>query len=137
MHFEKYVKHAINGVYITIYFSFPGYGHISPTTRTGQIFCIIFALIGIPLCGIMLTGIGEKLSNLTEMAERPFRSKLKKKWQRVIFHLFLIGGTMFVFFITMPALIFEKIEGWSLQESWYYGFITLTTIGFGDYVVGK
>ena len=44
---------------------------------------------------------------------------------------------MFVFFITIPALIFRHIEGWSLHEAWYYCFITVTTIGFGDYVVGK
>ncbi|XP_072032419.1 potassium channel, subfamily K, member 16-like [Amphiura filiformis] len=112
-----------------------GYGHIAPTTPAGQTFCIVFALIGIPACGIMLTAIGEKLSNLTEMAERPFRTRLKQKWQRVLFHLCIIGGSMFVFFVTIPAIIFTKIEDWDFQIAWYYCFITVSTIGFGDYVV--
>ena len=28
-------------------------------------------------------------------------------------------------------------EGWSYSEGIYFAFITLSTIGFGDYVVGK
>ena len=36
----------------------------------------------------------------------------------------------------IPAVIFHTIEGWSYAEALYYAFITVTTIGFGDYVAG-
>jgi hypothetical protein len=28
-------------------------------------------------------------------------------------------------------------EGWTFVESFYYAFVTLTTIGFGDFVAGN
>lgn len=29
------------------------------------------------------------------------------------------------------------MEGWSYMESFYFAFITLSTVGFGDYVIGE
>lgn len=40
------------------------------------------------------------------------------------------------FYLTLGALIFSEWEGWSFTEGFYFSFITLTTIGFGDYVPG-
>lgn len=34
-------------------------------------------------------------------------------------------------------LLFKEYEGWSYAEAIYYCFITLSTIGFGDYVAGR
>jgi len=34
-------------------------------------------------------------------------------------------------------MIFSHVEGWSFSEGFYFAFITLSTIGFGDYVVGE
>ncbi|KAK1338450.1 hypothetical protein QTO34_001566 [Cnephaeus nilssonii] len=33
-------------------------------------------------------------------------------------------------------MVFSHVEGWSFSEGFYFAFITLSTIGFGDYVVG-
>ena len=35
------------------------------------------------------------------------------------------------------ALLFQRLEGWPLSDSAYFCFITLSTIGFGDFVPGK
>lgn len=48
--------------------------------------------------------------------------------------LYLIPG--FIFFIFLPALIFMLFEGWDYEVSVYYAYVTLSTIGFGDYVAG-
>ena len=40
------------------------------------------------------------------------------------------------FYLSLGALIFSEWEGWSFTEGFYFSFITLTTIGFGDYVPG-
>jgi hypothetical protein len=34
-------------------------------------------------------------------------------------------------------MFFSHVEGWSFREGFYFAFITLSTIGFGDYVVGE
>ena len=39
--------------------------------------------------------------------------------------------------MALPAVIFKHIEGWSTLESIYFVVITLTTIGFGDFVAGE
>lgn len=37
----------------------------------------------------------------------------------------------------MPACLFVLFEGWDYALAVYYAFVTLTTIGFGDYVAGN
>lgn len=39
-------------------------------------------------------------------------------------------------FLALPALFFQNVEEWSFLESLYFVVITLTTVGFGDYVPG-
>lgn len=42
----------------------PGFGNISPHTEGGRIFCIIYALLGIPLFGFLLAGVGDQLGTI-------------------------------------------------------------------------
>jgi len=49
--------------------------------------------------------------------------------------LFVASGSLL--FLVIPPLLFSYVEGWSYGEGFYYAFITLSTIGFGDYVVGE
>ena len=45
----------------------------------------------------------------------------------------LVGFLMFVF---VPAIFFTWLEDWNYREAVYYAFITLSTIGFGDFTAG-
>jgi len=41
-------------------------------------------------------------------------------------------------FLLIPSIAFCYIEeDWNYLDSFYYAFITLTTIGFGDFVAGE
>lgn len=41
----------------------PGYGNAALRTDAGRIFCIFYALVGIPLFGILLAGVGDRLGS--------------------------------------------------------------------------
>lgn len=47
----------------------------------------------------------------------------------------LLSGLLL--FLLLPPLLFSHMEGWSYMESFYFAFITLSTVGFGDYVIGE
>jgi Ion channel len=47
--------------------------------------------------------------------------------------MFVVG---MVCFLLIPAAVFSAIQSWSYGTGIYYGIITLTSVGFGDYVAG-
>ncbi|KAM6911501.1 potassium channel subfamily K member 4 [Lycodopsis pacificus] len=117
-----------------------GFGNISPKTEGGQLFCIFYALVGIPMFGILLAGVGDHLGTWLRKAVAKIET-LFRKWRvsptivRVISAVLsiLLGCLLFV---AVPILVFQKVEEWTLLESAYFVVITLTTVGFGDYVAG-
>ncbi|XP_068457517.1 potassium channel subfamily K member 4 [Clinocottus analis] len=117
-----------------------GFGNISPKTEGGQLFCIFYALVGIPMFGILLAGVGDHLGTWLRKAVAKIET-LFRKWRvsptivRVISAVLsiLLGCLLFV---AVPILVFQEVERWTLLESAYFVVITLTTVGFGDYVAG-
>lgn len=41
----------------------PGYGNAALHADASRIFCIVYALVGIPLFGILLAGVGDRLGS--------------------------------------------------------------------------
>ncbi|XP_038160867.1 potassium channel subfamily K member 10b isoform X1 [Cyprinodon tularosa] len=119
-----------------------GYGNIAPSTEGGKIFCILYAIFGIPLFGFLLAGVGDQLGTIFVKSilrvEKIFRQKHKQISQTKIrvtsAILFILAGC--IVFVTIPAVIFKHIEGWTTLEAIYFVVITLTTVGIGDYVAG-
>lgn len=117
-----------------------GFGNISPKTEGGQLFCICYALVGIPMFGFLLAGVGDHLGTGLRKAVAKIED-LFRKWRvsptivRVISAVLsiLLGCLLFV---AVPILVFQEVEKWTLLESAYFVVITLTTVGFGDYVAG-
>ena len=111
----------------------PGYGSIAPVTFGGRLFFIFYALFGIPVALVFLSALGDILNRLLnrliwrlgKKAERPLVKTI------VLISFTLVGLCLFIFF---PAIIFYAIEPWSYFESVYFGFVSLTTVGFGDFV---
>lgn len=64
---------------ISSFFS-TGYGNIAPSTEGGKIFCILYAIFGIPLFGFLLAGIGDQLGTIfgksIARVEKVFRVRL-------------------------------------------------------------
>ena len=59
----------------------------------------------------------------------------RQKCTRFFIHLvsYLCGA---VLFFVVPMIVFQLQEGWTFSQAIYYCFITLSTIGFGDFVAG-
>ncbi|XP_041093926.1 potassium channel subfamily K member 4-like [Polyodon spathula] len=117
-----------------------GFGNISPKTEGGQIFCIFYALMGIPMFGFLLAGVGDQLGTglrkgIGKIEDVFLKWKVSPTIIRVISAvLFILIGCLL--FVAVPTLVFQEVEGWSLLEATYFVIITLTTVGFGDYVAG-
>ncbi|XP_069810310.1 potassium channel subfamily K member 17 isoform X2 [Dendropsophus ebraccatus] len=114
-----------------------GYGNLAPNTSAGQIFCVFFALFGIPLNLILLNRIGQKMLGLVQKSTNFLGKKLgrRKAVKFLTSSCALVIGLLLFFFL--PPILFRAMEGWTYEEGFYYAFITLSTIGFGDYVVGQ
>jgi hypothetical protein len=66
---------------------FLGYGHLVPITPTGRVFCIGFALVGIPLLLVTIADIGQFLSEFLNYLHQAIRSFEQKVRFLIVFEL--------------------------------------------------
>jgi CBS domain containing-hemolysin-like protein len=99
-------------------------------------FLIIYATIGIPLMAMMLMTFGEKLKHMIRSSIISFERKVLKRsrpqdiQRKSVIAVFVITA-VFLCFISAISTI---IENWDFSVALYVWFVTMTTIGFGDYV---
>ncbi|XP_041092334.1 LOW QUALITY PROTEIN: potassium channel subfamily K member 6-like [Polyodon spathula] len=117
-----------------------GYGQTTPLSDGGKAFSIAFALLGVPFTMLVLTASLQRLMHL--FTYWPMRvCQLRAGWSsrtasKVHFVLLLVA--VVVCFFVVPAAIFSTIEHtWTFLDSFYFCFISLCTIGLGDYVPGE
>ncbi|MGH0137454.1 UNVERIFIED_CONTAM: hypothetical protein FKN15_078496 [Acipenser sinensis] len=119
---------------------YEGYGHTTPLSDGGKAFSIVFALLGVPFTMLVLTATVQRLMHLFTYWPMGV-CQLKAGWSsrtasKVQFVLLL--GVVVVCFFVVPAAIFSAIEQtWTFLDSFYFCFISLCTIGLGDYVPGE
>ncbi|TGZ46598.1 hypothetical protein CRM22_011102 [Opisthorchis felineus] len=112
-----------------------GYGHSTPKTDWGKIFCMCYAVPGIPLCLVMFQSIGERMNTSMTWLLRQVKKQLSCKCRSVSqTNLMLVSFTTGTTVLAIGAVVFSCYEEWDYLDSFYYCFITLTTIGFGDFV---
>uniref|UniRef100_A0A8C0J9X5 Potassium channel subfamily K member n=1 Tax=Chelonoidis abingdonii TaxID=106734 RepID=A0A8C0J9X5_CHEAB len=117
-----------------------GYGHTVPLSDGGKVFCIFYTLLGLPVTLLLATCLLQQLMGL--LSHRPVRY-LHTHWgispgHAALGHAAAMGLSVLGLFILLPALCFWALEnGWTFLESVYFCFISLSTIGLGDYVPGR
>ena len=112
-----------------------GYGHSTPKTDGGKIFCMFYALAGIPLNLVMFQSIGERLNVLVTFILKHIKKCFKFSNAEVSqTNLIMITLNLSTVVLTAGAAAFSIYEKWPYLDAIYYCFITLTTVGFGDYV---
>ncbi|CAD6190324.1 unnamed protein product [Caenorhabditis auriculariae] len=134
-----------------------GYGNLVPVTWHGRMFCIAYALLGVPLILITVADIGKFLSEniiwlytrYTKLRQRCTNRQYtsiptieeKKDGEQLIQgleHYISIPISLIVMillgYITIGAVLLGSWENWEFFSGFYFSFITMTTVGFGDIV---
>ena len=83
----------------------------------------------------MFQAIGERMGVLmTSLLRRTKRVLGIKKNDVTLIELVAFGLIIWTVFLCGGAAMFARYERWGFFRSMYYFFVTLTTIGFGDFV---
>ncbi|KAH3672260.1 hypothetical protein WICMUC_004355 [Wickerhamomyces mucosus] len=139
-----------------------GYGNITPLTGGCKAFTMVFALVGVIFLGLVIamtrsmlfsTSMQVLFWNRIEVLRKRILSKIVKEklsiTQEESFHLMrsirgeaklnqktvIVCSTLAIYFVfwLIGALIFNYTEGWGYFNSVYFTFISLLTIGYGDF----
>nr|XP_027809975.1 potassium channel subfamily K member 15 [Marmota flaviventris] len=112
-----------------------GYGHTAPGTDSGKVFCMFYALLGIPLTLVTFQSLGERLNALVRCLLLGAKRCLGLRRPHVSTENMVVAGLLAcAATLALGAATFSHFEGWSFFHAYYYSFITFTTIGFGDFV---
>ncbi|KRX25213.1 TWiK family of potassium channels protein 7 [Trichinella nelsoni] len=139
-----------------------GYGNLTPVTMNGRVFCIIYGLFGIPLVMITIANTGRFMFDgmvaILEVLRRAFAclvgrirrtdktSSRRRSIVEMISHSHPESGTsvgspgvVLAFFshIFLGAMILPQWEDMDFFSAFYFSFVTITTVGFGDIVPRK
>ncbi|XP_012660351.1 potassium channel subfamily K member 5 isoform X2 [Otolemur garnettii] len=113
-----------------------GYGNVAPKTPAGRLFCVFYGLFGVPLCLTWISALGKffggRAKRLGQFLTK--RGVSLRKAQITCTAIFILWGVLV--HLVIPPFVFMVTEEWDYIEGLYYSFITISTIGFGDFVAG-
>ncbi|RUS85878.1 hypothetical protein EGW08_006362 [Elysia chlorotica] len=115
-----------------------GYGNIAPVTMMGQGFTVLYSVFGVPLTLVCVSTIGQILARMFRNFMGCVHLGFKDQESGIIYVPISISlAIMFLYLSAGSGIFVAATNGeWSYLESFYFSFITLSTIGLGDYVYG-
>lgn len=99
---------------------------------------MVYAALGIPYTAWILASVGafyqKTMEGYIARADKGLMMLISRIRIRKIFLGIVVAAGSYTIFLIIPAVIFMFLEQWTFHIAHYYTFITLTTIGFGDYI---
>jgi hypothetical protein len=102
-----------------------GYGNFHPRTPHGQLFTVVFGLVGLPVMCYVLSHFGRLVVDVW----MPICPTINTREKRIG-----VLCAILVAFILIGGALFKTLEAWSFLESCYFSAMTLMSIGFGDFL---
>ncbi|KAI3662492.1 hypothetical protein MP638_003632 [Amoeboaphelidium occidentale] len=129
-------SHRTSSYFLVISFSTVGYGNVVPTTIAGKYLLILFGLFSIGLLASILGFIGKFVvkgaSRLASSLFKHSETEPNEDYIKRVTGSIVIAIALVVWFVGAAA--FSALESWSYTDSLYFCFVTLSTIGYGDFV---
>ena len=105
-------------------------------------FCIVYALIGIPLTLMLLAVVGNHIVHYLNGACAWLVNRIRRYHREYEFESaddqinapVWIALPIIFLFLAIMSFMYCALEGWDFGTALYFIFITFTTIGFGDVV---
>eukprot|EP00930_Biecheleria_cincta_P031378 TRINITY_DN21786_c0_g1_i1.p1 TRINITY_DN21786_c0_g1~~TRINITY_DN21786_c0_g1_i1.p1 ORF type:complete len:457 (-),score=74.27 TRINITY_DN21786_c0_g1_i1:137-1462(-) len=117
-------KSLLDGFYFaTVTLSTVGYGREAPSHDLMKVVMIPMLLFGVALVGNMASSLAENFKAFFESTALARRHRIAISFPTLL--AASLGG----------GLVFRSLgeEAWSLHECLYFGAMTITTVGYGDY----
>ncbi|XP_041745083.2 potassium channel subfamily K member 15-like [Coregonus clupeaformis] len=91
-----------------------GYGHAAPSTDAGKVFCMFYAVLGIPLTLVMFQSMGERINTFVRyLLRRLKRCMGLRKTDVSMGNMVLVGLLSCMSTLCVGAAAFSHFEGWT------------------------
>ena len=109
---------------------------MTPETQQGQLLTVFYCLIGLPITMLTLKTIGELIVHGVHFLILTIETCLLKHREvtKVKIRTFLGTLLLMLLFILLGSCIQVLAEDWSLVKGVFVWFVSLSTIGFGDFL---
>ena len=100
---------------------------------------MIYALFGISLTGFFLRTVGNELTTLIAFLIKTYeRRMMNREAEKLEIKCAIVSLILVLFMLLLGGGIFSVAEQpWSFVNAFYFCFVSLTTIGFGDMIPGE
>jgi len=102
-----------------------GFGNFHPRTPQGQMFTVLFGLVGLPVMCYVLSHFGRLIVEVW----MPICPLVRTRQRRIG-----VLCVVMVAFILVGGVLFKGLESWTFLQACYFSAMTLMSIGFGDFL---
>ncbi|XP_075265606.1 potassium channel subfamily K member 1-like [Convolutriloba macropyga] len=106
-----------------------GYGNFTPSSKSGQVLVIVFSIIGIPGFLFTCSQVCHLHLHLSFKIRRRF---CIYTYRRVAIYYLIVTIVAFLLLFVLPLPVFIIGQDLSAVSSFYFIFVSLSTIGYGD-----